>query len=329
MTTPNPQDSPSMQSPARRVTIPADVDREDRLIANLTARQLAILSTAAVLGWSLYTLLGPLLPVGVLGAVLVVIAGAAAALALVQRDGVGLDRLLLAAWQQSRRPDRLVYAPEDIPNIPAWAAPAPPQPPPHPRPAALWLPARSVRPDGVIDLGADGVATILACSTVSFALRTPEEQHALIAAYGRWLNSFAAPVQLLVTAERIDLAPAIDGLRRRAPLLPHPALERAALDHAAFLAHLDASRDLLRRRVLLVIRETYGTGRHDIDGAAARALRRGEDACRALAAAAVHARVLAAGEVTAVLAAAVDPGCPPGLNAQARPDEVITGRWQP
>jgi Ca2+-binding RTX toxin-like protein len=37
-----------------RVRIPADVDREDRLLAGLSARQLAILGTAAVVLWVAY-----------------------------------------------------------------------------------------------------------------------------------------------------------------------------------------------------------------------------------------------------------------------------------
>jgi hypothetical protein len=116
----------------------------------------------------------------------------------------------------------------------------------------MWLPARSIRSDGVIDLGAGGVTALVGCSTVSFALRTSEEQRALVAAYGRSLNSLTHPVQLLVTAERINLRPAIEQLRHDAPALPDPALERAALEHANYLAKLDDSRDLLRRRVLLL-----------------------------------------------------------------------------
>lgn len=300
-----------------RIKIHADVERADRLIANLTAHQLAILGVAGLLVWGLYGTAGPLLPLPVFGAIAVPIIGVAAALALVQRDGVALDQLLLAAWRQSRRPRRMVYLPEGAPETPAWAPPA------DPAPAPLWLPVQAVRRDGTIDLGTDGVAAIVSCSTVSFALRTNEEQQALTAAFGRWLNSLTGPVQIVISAESVNLAPSIERLRRDASALPHPALEKAALDHAAFLAHLDASRDLLRRRVLLVLREPYDKDTH---GAAGRVLRRAEDACRALSAASVEARVLTANEATAALASAIDPGCPPGMTGQAATDEIITAR---
>lgn len=115
------------------------------------------------------------------------------------------------------------------------------------------------------------------------------------------------------------LSLAIERLEQAAPGLPHPALEDAALEHAAFLAHVAASRDLLFRQVLVIIREPApGAGRNT---AAARALRRGEETARALAAAGIAARVLDGAEAAAVIAAACDPFNPAPAGS---PDTVIT-----
>ena len=177
---------------------------------------------------------------------------AAAALVIGERDGLPLDRLLAAAWRQARAPRRLVTAPEGIPAPPAWAAPPGPQPPPPAVLAPLW---RHIAPDGVIGLGSAGAAAVAAVSTVNFALRSPAEQDALAAAYGRWLNSLTGPVQILVRAGRADLSAAVAALREAAPALPHPALEQAALEHAGFLEGLAAERDVLTRQALLIVRE--------------------------------------------------------------------------
>ncbi|WP_147425164.1 PrgI family protein [Bailinhaonella thermotolerans] len=292
-----------------RVKIPADVEREDRVLAGLTARQLAILTVAALFGYIIFTLLARLLPAVVAAACVLPLLGLAAALALVRRDGVSLDRLLLAAFDQTAAP--------------RWQVSAPTGARPPEGVGVLELPVRTVRPDGVLDLGSYGVAVLVDCDTVSFALRTAEEQRALVAAFGRWLNSLSHPIQLVAIAEPLDLAPAITRLRADAPALPHPALERAALDHAEFLTRLTTSRDLLRRRVLLVLREPYADG--DLDGAARRVLRRAEDSVRALAGSAVSARLLDAEGASAVLAACADPGVPPGLARLAPPDLPITG----
>src|SRR6266700_3212461 len=96
------------------VRIPADVDREDRLLADLTARQVAILATAAAVLWLAFMATRHLVPPAVF-------AGAAA---LGRRDGLSLDRLALAAVHQARGPRRLVPAPEGIHPPPHWIDPA-------------------------------------------------------------------------------------------------------------------------------------------------------------------------------------------------------------
>src|SRR5699024_12283228 len=100
---------------------------------------------------------------------------------------------------------------------------------------------------GVADLAAHGCAVLVSCPTVSFALRTPSEQAGLVNGFASYLNSLNTPVQLVVRAESIRLDPLVDALDQTAPQLPHMALERAARDHADFLAGLAQSRDLLRR----------------------------------------------------------------------------------
>ena len=106
---------------------------------------------------------------------------------------------------------------------------------------------------------------IAAASTVNFGLRTPAEQDALVAGFGRYLHSLTAPVQILVRAERLDLTGQSRDLRARAATLPDPGLERLALDHAEFLDQLGARADLLRRQVLLIWRDPTLTPRPDGD----------------------------------------------------------------
>jgi hypothetical protein len=210
----------------------------------------------------------------------------------------------------------------------------------------------------VLDLGADGLAVIAACSTVNFALRTAAEQEALVASFGRYLHSLTAPVQILIRAERLDLSAQIAELREQAGGLPHPALEAAALEHADYLTHLAGQTDLLRRQVLLILREPFqpagpadGLGgpspaavlagllgrrraRSDRTGVApaarraaeARLVRRLGEAIDLLAPAGITVTSLDAARATAVLAAACNPDSliPPSAGL-AGADEVITG----
>uniref|UniRef100_UPI001EF72B8A PrgI family protein n=1 Tax=Frankia sp. Cj3 TaxID=2880976 RepID=UPI001EF72B8A len=253
------------------VRIPADVDREDRLIANLTARQVLILTLTAAGLYLAWTATHRLLPLPVFVLLAGPIAAVAGVVVLGQRDGLSLDRLLIAAIRQRTSPRQRINAPEGVVPPLAWlAARATRGTGGDRRPAAgqaavpLRLPARTVTANanagvgvgvGVIDLGADGLAVVAVASTVNFALRTPGEQDGLVGVFARYLHSLTAPVQILVRAMPADLTTQIHQLDDAADQLPHPALAHAAREHAAFLAQLAVEMQLLTRQVLLVLRE--------------------------------------------------------------------------
>jgi hypothetical protein len=305
-----------------RVRIPADVDRPDKLLAGLTARQLAILAVAAVVLWAGYAATRHLVPPAAYGAAGVPVAAVAALLALGRMEGVPADRWVIAAWRHHRSPRRLVPAPDGVPPAPAFLANAAgPHPPTLPAP--LRLPLAGIDANGVVDLGPDGLAVICRASAVTFGLRTPAEQEALVAGFARFLSSLAEPVQVLVRAEPLDVGPAIDALLDAAPGLPHLALERAARDHAAFLADLAASRDLLRREVLVVLRQPVGQASTYGEGAG-RLLRRAAESITALGAAGVSLSVLDGVAASSVIARSLDPATPPRPDSVAADDEPVT-----
>ncbi|MCP2200378.1 hypothetical protein LX90_004069 [Lentzea flava] len=181
----------------------------------------------------------------------------AAFLAIGQRDGITMDRLVLTALRQRVSPRYRVTAPEGVHPAPEWLthqvnmsgngnANTPHSSTAVVSPAALRLPAEAVTDTGVIDLGNDGVAVVAVCSTINFGLRTPAEQEALVASFGRYLHSLTAPVQVLIRAERLDLSGQVAELREQAGGLPYPALEQAAREHAEYLDQLGRATELNR-----------------------------------------------------------------------------------
>ncbi|PKW18781.1 PrgI family protein [Saccharopolyspora spinosa] len=338
------------------IRIPSDVDREDRILANLTARQLAILAVtgaALYLGWLATRTVVPL-PVFVVLAL--PIAALVVALVLGQRDGVSLDRLAVAALRQRMTPARRVTAPDGVQPAPDWLT-ARAHHASRPkldasRLGAVELPATGVRcasaaEAGVVDLGWDGLAVVAVASTVNFALRTPAEQAGLVAGFGRYLHSLTAPIQVLIRAERLDLTTQIAELRDRAGGLPHPALEAAAVEHAGYLSYLAGHTDLLRRQVLLVLREPLEHAttkppfltwrRHERTArsvpagdaarraAEARLVRRLDEATDLLAPAGIVVTALDAGQTTGVLAAACNPDrVLPAFTGVAGAEDIIT-----
>jgi len=301
--------------------IPADVEAPDRILWGLTARQVAILAAAAALGYLLWQSIGTRLPLPVFAAVAIPLAGVAAALAIGRRDGLPLDLWLWAAIRSRRGPHRQVPAADGIDNPPAWAPAADDLP--GPRPQVLRLPAEAISDDGVITFP-DGSATVLvAATTVNIGLRTPGEQAAMVAGYGRWLNSLTGPVQVVVAAQRVDLTSHAQRVADTAASLPDPALADAALDYAQFLHDIAQRRDPLWRTVTIAC---HATGPH----APAEAMRRAEHTATALAALGSQTRVLDGPTALAVLTAVVDPYA--GGDAswpRAIPHTPITGEPYP
>jgi hypothetical protein len=293
------------------IPVPADIDRPDKILAGLTARQAAILAVTAAVAWAVSEAAHRVIPVPVL-AVLAAPAGVAVVVLVTgQRDGLTLDRLAAAAWAWRRSPRRLVTAPGPVPPAPQWAGPglAGGQ---GPLPAALGPLWPQITGDGVIGLGAGGAAVTALVSTVNLALRSPAEQQALTGAYARWLNSLTGPAQVVVRAGRADLSAAVTSLEDSAAGLPHPALEAAALDHAAWLAGLAGDAILLTRQAILTIREPRRAGPSPgpDGGAGARAAQRAGEAARLLAGAGLAVAVLDGGQATTRL---------------ARPGQPVTG----
>jgi hypothetical protein len=299
-----------------RARIPADVDTPDKIVYGLTARQLAILAVAAVMGYGIVRAIGPLLPQPVLVAILTPLAGAAIVLALGRRDGLSMDVWLLSAVRHTRGPKRLAPAGAGRRSpAPAWA---PATGEPVPAVPVLRLPATAISDTGVIDTGVHAVA-LVACTTVNIGLRTGDEQAALIGGYGRWLNSLSGPVQIVVSAQRVDLSSHAQRIADGADSIANPALAAAARDYAAFLDDLAIRRDPLWRTVTVAVTAAGDTGRDT------EVLRRADHAASALSALGAQTAVLDGNRATAVLACATDPYTPTDVTwPRARPDAVIT-----
>ncbi|WP_203919930.1 PrgI family protein [Rugosimonospora africana] len=281
-----------------RARIAADIEAPDKVFYQLTARQVAVLSAGAAAGYLVFRTTSRLLPLPLVLALVCPVIGAAIAVAVARRDGLPMDAWLWAALRFRRAPARAAAACQSLARVPQWA---PATTGAQPAPSVLRLPATAIADNGVIDLG-DGAATALvAATTINVGLRTAAEQAAAAGAYARWLNSLTGPVQIVVSAQRVDLTGHAQRVADGAQTLPHPALADAAVDYAQFLLEVSQQRDPLWRTVTIACTASGDRG------SAGEALRRAEHTAGALAALGCQTRVLDGQTATAVLTAATDP----------------------
>jgi hypothetical protein len=300
-----------------RVRVPADVDMADRIFAGLTARQFVILGGHGTLLLLLYIGVGEKVPLPVFGAVAVPIALVGLLWATTSPEGTTWERIGLAALRHFHMPRRRVLAPEGIQATPDWLFGA------DESVATLEIPVQDATRDGHVDLATDGVAAICRASSLNFALRSEAEQRGLVEGFARLLNALDAPVQFLVRSNRADLRAVVDALEERAGGLPHPALEEAAQEHAAFLGHLASMRDVLQRQVLVCFREPSGSPQESMS----RLDHRVEEAAALLRGMGIRLTRLEGEEATDLLARASDPEATPPPRGAAGGTERVEGIW--
>jgi hypothetical protein len=290
------------------VRLPANVELEDRLAFGLTGRQLAFLATGALLAFGCESLLASFLPLAFALAAGFLVAAAGAALALAQRDGLRGDELALALARHLLSPRLALLAPEGLPAPLAGE---------RQRPAgALSPPVTRILASGLVELADGSHCRILRARGTSFALRDEGEQAAFVAAFGRFLNGLAAPVQIHVAREPASLEAHARELELGSAAFG-PAIAAAASEHARYLRGLGSGAAALsRRRILLVLRSPERRGE-----LAEAALARGAaQAVELLAAAQVSLEPLAGGETAALLAREL---APPGAPEGSRLEGVI------
>jgi hypothetical protein len=284
-----------------RIRLPADVEMEDRLAFGLTARQLVILVVTALACYSVFAAAASVLPVALAAVLAAPLALAGVALALGRRDGLTGDRFALAAARHLTQSQRRVAAPEGL----AARLPGAPE---QPGVSLLAVPVSAILASGVVELADGSSALLLAASGTSWALRSSEEQAALVDAYGRWLNSLVEPTAITVRSEPVDLAERASAIKQAAPGLPHPSLRRCAHAYAQFLTQLAGEGEGLRRRQILLVLSTRIRERETARTALER---RASETTGLLRSAGVELHVLDGQHAAALLLGALEPPGPP------------------
>jgi hypothetical protein len=294
-----------------RVRLPADTELADKLAFGLTARQLTTLGASGLSGYAIYALARTAVPLPVAVALAAPVVFCGALLALGRRHGLPGDLYALAAARFLSRPKLRVLAPEGIP------APLPGAPRRSPL-AALDLPVRNVLGSGLVELSDGGYCALLRASAAGFALRSEDEQQALVEAFGRFLNGLADPVEIAVRSEPVNLSAWAERLLAAVPASVDDSVKAAAAAHARFVNGLGEQAEVRRREIVLVLR----TSERDRTSAKSTLERRLAEAIDLLHAAGVDLQPLDGPQTVALLARTLDP---PGHPHGTSPAGVVHG----
>lgn len=114
------------------------------------------------------------------------------------------------------------------------------------------LPIQEIR-DGVVILRDGTLRSVLLVSSLNFALKSEDEQNAIISSYVSFLNSIDHPLQIVVQSRQLQIQPYIDELMQREREQTNELLRTQTADYRAFISELVDIGQIMTKRFYVVV----------------------------------------------------------------------------
>jgi len=118
--------------------------------------------------------------------------------------------------------------------------------------AQAHLPIAEIR-DGVVVLKDGTLRSVLMTSSINFALKSEDEQNALISSYVGFLNSIDFPLQILVQSRRLRIKPYIEKLINREKEQANELLRIQIADYRAFVEEMVEIGQIMTKRFYVIV----------------------------------------------------------------------------
>lgn len=114
------------------------------------------------------------------------------------------------------------------------------------------LPIKDIK-EGIILLKDGGTLAVLACSSVNFALKSNEEQEALIMQFRNFLNSLDFSLQILIASRKYNLTPYLAALSQKQKEQTEELLQIQAQEYIDFIKTISANVNIVTESFYVVI----------------------------------------------------------------------------
>ncbi len=119
-------------------------------------------------------------------------------------------------------------------------------------PAQNFLPIEAVREDVVV-LKDGGLRVILMCSSLNLALKSTDEQDAIVFQYQNFLNSLDFSIQFSVHSRRLNIEPYLEALRERQKEETAELLKIQAAEYVEFVRTFVEATNIMSKNFYAVI----------------------------------------------------------------------------
>ena len=107
--------------------------------------------------------------------------------------------------------------------------------------------------DGVVVMKDGSMRAIVLVNAVNFALKSEDEQNALVYSYQGFLNSFSFPIQIVMQSRQLDLANYIQKLQDRLAETTNELVQLQITDYMQFIGRLIQIANIMDKKFYLVI----------------------------------------------------------------------------
>ncbi|MFZ2189257.1 MAG: TraC family protein [Candidatus Magasanikiibacteriota bacterium] len=114
------------------------------------------------------------------------------------------------------------------------------------------LPIAEIK-DGVVILKDGTLRAVLMTSSVNFALKSEDEQNALISAYVSFLNSINFPLQIVSQSRKLQIKPYIEKLLNLEKAQTNELLRVQTADYRAFIQELVEIGEIMTKRFYVIV----------------------------------------------------------------------------
>lgn len=107
--------------------------------------------------------------------------------------------------------------------------------------------------DDVVALKDGSLRAVLLVSSINFALKSEDEQNAVIASYTQFLNSLDFPIQIVIQSRKLNVEMYLDKLARLEKAQTNELLRAQTADYRQYVAELVEIADIMAKHFYVVV----------------------------------------------------------------------------
>lgn len=107
--------------------------------------------------------------------------------------------------------------------------------------------------NGVLILKDGSMRSILLAASVNFALKSEDEQQAIIFAYQDFINSLDFPIQITVTSRKMDIAPYLEEVKALRDKQPNELLRLQMSEYITFVGELVKESNIMAKSFYITV----------------------------------------------------------------------------